>query len=122
MVTLNFILILIALMLSVSFIVALMIEAIKKVVTEEVIKRRYKSLEIFSLIFTCIISFFAYLVFLLFYIHVPILFIDIVKLIVVGILFIIACGCGSQVGYDKVIKTIKQIIEIFKGGGAIEIW
>lgn len=109
-------------MLSVSFIVALMIEAIKKIVTEEEIKRRYKSLEIFSLIFTCIVSFFAYLVFLLFYITGVVPLLDIIKLIVAGILFIIACGCGSQVGYDKVIKTIKQIIEIFKGGGAIEIW
>ena len=29
---------------------------------------------------------------------------------------------NDNVRSDKVIKTIKQIIEIFKGGGAIEIW
>ena len=34
---------------------------------------------------------------------------DILKLIVAGILFVFACGCGSQVGYDKVIKTIKGV-------------
>ena len=57
-----------------------------------------------SLIFTMIVATIVFLIFLLFIIKVPLTVLEIVKLIVAGILFIFACGCGSQVGYDKVIK------------------
>ena len=46
--------------------------------------------------------------------------IDLLKVVVAGILFVFACGCGSQVGYDKVIKTIKDIISLLGGSHAIQ--
>lgn len=116
MVNLNFVLFLTCLMLAVSLITALVIETIKKVVSEEKIKEIFKSLEVFSLVFTVIVAFITYLVFLLFFIVSEVAFLDVIKLIVAGILFIFACACGSQVGYDKVIKVVKQIIEILKAG------
>ena len=113
---LNFVLFLLVLMTVVSLITALFIEAIKKIVSEEVIKREFKSLEIFSLVFTLLIATITYLCFLLF----ANVSISLLKVIVAGILFVFACGCGSQVGYDKVIKTIKQIIGLLGGSNAIQ--
>ena len=120
MINLSFILFLLVLMIVVSLITALVIEAIKKIVSEEFIKKTFKSLEIFSLIFTMIIATIVFLTFLLFTIKVPLAVLEIVKLVVAGILFIFACGCGSQVGYDKVIKTIKQIIGLLGGSNVIQ--
>lgn len=116
MFNLTFILTLIVLITVVSLVASLFIEATKKIVTEETLKAVLGSLEVFSLIFTMFVSICTYLIFLLFYLNGTILMLDILKLIVAGILFVFACGCGSQVGYDKVIKTIKQIIELLKGG------
>jgi len=112
MINLAFIMFLIVLMMVVSLATAIFIEAVKKIVSEESIKQAFKSLEIFSLIFTLIIAIIVFLVFLLFTIKTPLVALEILKLVVAGILFIFACGCGSQIGYDKVIKTIKQIIEL----------
>lgn len=113
---LNFVLFLLVLMTVVSFITALVIEAIKKIVSEESIKKTFKSLEIFSLVFTFIVAVIIYLCFLLFAMPQ----IDLLKVIVAGILFVFTCGCGSQVGYDKVIKTIKDIITLVGGSNAIQ--
>ena len=112
MINLTFIMFLMVLMIVVSLITALFIEAFKKIVHEDKIKAEFRSLEIFALVFTTIIATVTYLVFLLFTVTTSLLILDIVKLIVIGILFVFACDCGSQVGYDKVIKTIKQIIEL----------
>ena len=120
MINLSFIMFLLVLMFVVSLITALVIEAVKKVYGEESIKRAFKSLEIFSLIFTMIVSVYVYIIFLLFTItEIPSL-IETIKLVVSGILFIISCSCGSQVGYDKVIKTIKDIIVLVGGTNAIQ--
>ena len=113
---LNFVLFLLVLMTVVSLVTALFIEAIKKIVSEDVIKREFRSLEIFSLVFTLLIATITYLCFLLF----ANVSIGLLKAIVAGILFVFACGCGSQVGYDKVIKTIKQIIGLLGGSNAIQ--
>ena len=56
MINLSFVLFLLVLMTVVSLITALVIEVIKKIVSEESIKKTFKSLEIFSLIFTMIIA------------------------------------------------------------------
>ena len=119
MVNLSFVLVLLVLMVVVSLITALVIEAIKKIVSEDRLKKTFKSLEIFSLLFTLIIASITYLVFLLFFVTQPLIFIECIKLVVAGLLFIFACGCGSQVGYDKVIKTIKDIISLLGGSHAI---
>lgn len=116
MFNLQFILFLIVLITVVSLVSSLFIEATKKIVSEGKLKEIFGSLEIFALIFTVFVSICTYLVFLLFFITSPLSFLDIIKLIVAGLIFVFACGCGSQVGYDKVIKTIKQIIELIKGG------
>ena len=113
---LNFVLFSLVLMVVVSLITALVIEAVKKIVSEESLKRLFKTLEIFSLVFTFIVATITYLCFLLF--AMP--SIDLLKIVVAGILFIFACGCGSQVGYDKVIKTIKDIISLLGGSHAIQ--
>ena len=113
---LNFVLFLLVLMVVVSLITALVIEAIKKIFSEDAIKREFRSLEIFSLVFTMLIATITYLCFLLF----ANVSIDLLKVIVAGILFVFACGCGSQVGYDKVIKTIKDIISLLGGSHAIQ--
>ena len=115
MFNLQFILVLIVLLTVVSLVTSLMIEAIKKVVSDETIKKYFKSLEIFSLVFTMIVAVATFLIFLLFYIKEPVVALDIFKLVITGILFTFACGCGSQVGYDKVIKVVKQIIELLGG-------
>ena len=120
MVNLSFVLFLLVLMVVVSLITALVIEAIKKIVSEDRIKKTFKSLEIFCLLFTLIIAGITYLIFLLFFVTQPLVFLECIKLIVAGILFIFACGCGSQVGYDKVIKTIKDIIALVGGTNAIQ--
>ena len=49
---LNFVLFLLVLMVVVSLITALVIEAVKKIVSEDCLKRVFKTLEIFSLVFT----------------------------------------------------------------------
>ena len=97
---------LLVLLVVVSLITAIVIETIKKIVSENTIKKYFKSLEIFSLIFTMLVATITYLCFLLFAMPA----VDLLKIIVAGILFVFACGCGSQVGYDKVLKTIKDII------------
>ena len=113
---LNFVLFLLVLMVVVSLITALVIEAVKKIVSEDSLKKVFKTLEIFSLVFTFIVATITYLCFLLF----AMTQIDLLKVVVAGILFVFACGCGSQVGYDKVIKTIKQIIGLLGGSNAIQ--
>ena len=113
---LNFVLFLLVLMVVVSLITALVIEVVKKIVSEDSLKKVFKTLEIFSLVFTFIVATITYLCFLLF--AMP--SIDLLKIVVAGILFIFACGCGSQVGYDKVIKTIKDIISMLGGSHAIQ--
>ena len=99
---LNFVLFLLVLMVVVSLITALVIEAVKKIVSEDSLKKAFKTLEIFSLVFTFIVATITYLCFLLFAMPQ----IDLLKVVVAGILFVFACGCGSQVGYDKVIKEM----------------
>ena len=91
-------------------------EAIKKIVSEKTLIKIFKSLEIFSLVFTFLVAIITYLCFLLF----ANLQIDLLKVVVAGVLFVFACGCGSQVGYDKVIKTIKDIISLIGGSNAIQ--
>ena len=113
---LNFVLFLLVLMVVVSLITALVIEVVKKIVSEESLKRLFKTLEIFSLVFTFIVATITYLCFLLFAMPQ----IDLLKVVVAGILFVLSCGCGSQVGYDKVIKTIKDIISLLGGSHAIQ--
>ncbi len=113
---LNFVLFLLVLMVVVSLITALVIEAVKKIVSEDSLKKAFKSLEIFSLVFTFLVATLTYLCFLLF----ANLQIDLLKVVVAGVLFVFACGCGSQVGYDKVIKTIKDIIALIGGSNAIQ--
>ena len=113
---LNFVLFLLVLMVVVSLITALVIEAVKKIVSEDSLKKAFKTLEIFSLVFTFMVATITYLCFLLF--AMP--SIDLLKIVVAGILFVFACGCGSQVGYDKVIKTIKDIITLLGGSHAIQ--
>ncbi|MBP3201348.1 MAG: hypothetical protein J6M39_06855 [Lachnospiraceae bacterium] len=112
----NFVLFLLVLMTVVSLVTALFIEAIKNIFSEDAIKREFRSLEIFSLVFTMLIATITYLCFLLF----ANVSIGLLKVIVAGILFVFACGCGSQVGYDKVIKTIKDIIGLLGGINAIQ--
>ena len=65
-----------------------------------------------SLIFTMIVATIVFVIFLLFTIKVPLAVLEIVKLVVAGILFIFACGCGLQVGYDKVIKKNRKYYSI----------
>ena len=113
---LNFVLFLLVLMVVVSLITALVIEVVKKIVSEDSLKKVFKTLEIFSLVFTFIVATITYLCFLLF----AMLQIDLLKVVVAGILFVLSCGCGSQVGYDKVIKTIKDIIGLLGGSHAIQ--
>ena len=113
---LNFVLFLLVLMVEVSLITALVIEAVKKIVSEDSLKKVFKTLEIFSLVFTFMVAIITYLCFLLFAMPQ----IDLLKVVVAGILFVFACGCGSQVGYDKVIKTIKDIISLLGGSHAIQ--
>ena len=113
---LNFVLFLLVLMVVVSLITALVIEVVKKIVSEDSLKKVFKTLEIFSLVFTFIVATITYLCFLLF----AMLQIDLLKVVVAGILFVLSCGCGSQVGYDKVIKTIKDIISLLGGSHAIQ--
>ena len=113
---LNFVLFLLVLMVVVSLITALVIEVVKKIVSEDSLKKVFKTLEIFSLVFTFMVAIITYLCFLLFAMPQ----IDLLKVVVAGILFVFACGCGSQVGYDKVIKTIKDIISLLGGSHAIQ--
>ena len=113
---LNFVLFLLVLMVVVSLITSLIIETIKKIVSEKILIKIFKSLEIFSLVFTFIVATLTYLCFLLFAMPT----IDLLKVVVAGVLFVFACGCGSQVGYDKVIKTIKDIISLIGGSNAIQ--
>ena len=113
---LNFVLFLLVLMVVVSLITALVIEAVKKIVSEDSLKKAFRTLEIFSLVFTFIVATITYLCFILFAMPQ----IDLLKVVVAGILFVFACGCGSQVGYDKVIKTIKDIISLLGGSNAIQ--
>lgn len=110
-----FLTILLALIVIVSLIFPIVIEAIKKLVGDDVIIKTFKKMEIFCFILTLILATITYLIFLLFYINAVVDFITGLKLFVCGFVFILACGCGSQVGYDKVIKTIKDIWEILKG-------
>ena len=117
---LNFILVLLVLMVVVSLITSLIIETIKKIVSEGTIKSVFKSLEIFALTFTFIVSLITFIVYLLFTVKAPITLLEGIQYIVIGLVFMVACGCGSQVGYDKVIKTIKQIIALFGGSNAIQ--
>ena len=103
----------IALVLVVSIIEPYFIEALKVLLTEKVILKKFLTLEWFSFVVSVIIATIVYLVYILFYvIGLIITPIDIVKYIVVGILFVILCGAGSQIGYDKILKPIKEIIKI----------
>ena len=117
---LNFILFLLVLMVVFSLITALVIEAIKKIVSEKTLIKVFKSLEIFALLFNLIVALFVYIIYLIFTVSMPITTIDGVKYFIIGIVFMLSCGCGSQVGYDKVIKTIKDIIALIGGSNAIQ--
>ena len=63
---LNFVLFLLVLMVVVSLITALVIEVVKKIVSEDSLKKVFKTLEIFSLVFTFMVAIITYLCFLLF--------------------------------------------------------
>lgn len=97
-----------------SLIFALVIEAAKKLISEEKIKEKFGSLEIFSLVVSLVLGLVIYVVYLLFFVlgKFQIVGLDIVRFIFIGIAFVFGCGIGSQVGYDKVIKTIKDIFHI----------
>ena len=79
----------VVLITEVSVITSLLIEAIKNFV-------EIKKIELFSLITTVIIATFVYVV-------------KGNNDIVNGIIFVFFCACGSQVGYDKVIKVIRGL-------------
>lgn len=103
----------IALILVVSIIEPYIIEALKVLITEKVILKKFLTLEWFCFIVAVILATIVYLVYILFYVVGLIVTpIDIIKYIVVGILFVILCGAGSQIGYDKILKPIKEIVKI----------
>lgn len=104
----------ISMLFACSLIFSLVIEASKKLLTEEKIKDTFGSLEIFSLLVSLVLGLLIFLVYIVFFVlgKYQISTLDIVKLIFVGIGFVFGCGIGSQVGYDKVIKTIKDIFHI----------
>lgn len=101
----------IGLLFTCSLIFALVIEAVKKLMTEETIKKTFGSLENFSLLVSTILGLVVYVIYLVFFIigKMDISNLDIAKLIIIGLVFIFSCGLGSQVGYDKVIKVLKEI-------------
>ena len=109
---LSFILVL---MVVVSMIRSLVIEVIKKIVSEKSLIKIFKSMEIFSLIFTALIATFTFVVYMIL-MSIPVNF----ENVIYGFIFVLSCGCGSQVGYDKVIKTIKDIIGLLGGSHAIQ--
>lgn len=104
----------IGLLLICSFIFPLIIEAAKKLLSEEKIIKMFKSMELFSLFVSVILGLIVYIVYLVFFIigTATIIPLDIVKFILIGIIFVFSCGLGSQVGYDKVIKVLKDIFHI----------
>ena len=120
MITMSFILFLLVLMVVVSTITTLVIEVVKKIVSADTLIRYFKKMEIFALVFTFIVALITYLVYLLFIINNPLSILEIIKLIVIGFIFLCSCGAGSQIGYDKVIKTIKDIIALLGGSHAIQ--
>lgn len=94
-----------------SVLFPIVIEAIKKIINDDNIKKIFGSLELFSLVISIILGiliFICYLIFFIFGMY-QITFIDIIKFIFIGITFVISCGIGSQVGYDKLLKVLKQI-------------
>lgn len=101
---------LLILMVVVSMITSLVIEAIKKIVSEKSLIKVFKSMEIFSLIFTALIAAFTFIVYMIL-LSIPVNF----ENVIYGFIFVLSCGCGSQVGYDKVIKTIKEIMTMIGG-------
>lgn len=110
---LNFITSLISLMLVTSVITSLLIEVCKNIFDYDKLIKRFGKIEIFSLFITSVCALITYLIYLLFFVTLknPLTFIDIMKFIVCGIIYIVSCASGSQVGYDKVIKIIHQIIK-----------
>lgn len=106
--------ILISLLLVCSFVFALVIEAAKKLIGDEKIKEKFGSLEFFSLIVSFILGAIVYLAYLLFFVVgvMSVNTIDIVRLVFIGVIFVVSGGLGSQVGYDKVIKVFKNIFHI----------
>ena len=101
---------LLVLMVVVSMITSLVIEVIKKIVSEKSLIKIFKSMEIFSLIFTALIATFTFIVYMIL-MSIPVDF----KNVIYGLIFVLSCSCGSQVGYDKVIKTIREIITMIGG-------
>lgn len=100
------------LMATTALITTLIIEMFKKILTEKVISEKFKSMEIFSLIITLVISMLVYAIYLLFFVigKYDIQMLDCIKLIACGLVYMVACSVSSQVGYDKVIKLIKDLI------------
>lgn len=98
----------------VSILLPIVIEAIKKAFGEEKIKETFCKMEIFCLFISFFIGIFVMVFYLIATNHTSALFIDKVKDIFIVIGFGCMSGIGSQIGYDKVIKTIKDIYSIFK--------
>ncbi|MBR0039217.1 MAG: hypothetical protein IJP71_04365 [Lachnospiraceae bacterium] len=101
---------LLVLMVVVSMITSLVIEVIKKIVSEKSLIKVFKSMEIFSLIFTMVVATITFIVYMIL-LRIPVNF----ENVIYGFIFVLSCSCGSQVGYDKVIKTIKEIMTMIGG-------
>lgn len=112
---LNFVMICILLIVVVSIVAPIFIEALKNLIGKEVIIEKFVKLEWFCLLVSSIIALITYLVYILFFVvgKFEITPLDIVKYIVACLIFVVCCGAGCQVGYDKVIKAIIEIIKLF---------
>lgn len=101
---------------AVGILMAMIIEALKKIFGEENIKKKFGSLDNFNFLVTGIVSAIVFVVYILFFMVGKVTFapLDIVKLVLIGLAFIFLCVCGAAVGYDKVLKTLKDIWEIIK--------
>lgn len=104
----------VGLLFTCSLVFSLIIEAAKKLLTEETIKQKFGSMEAFSLLVSLVLGLLVYVIYLVFFIFgtVEVSVLDIVRFIIIGIVFMFSCGLGSQVGYDKVIKVLKDIFHI----------
>lgn len=108
---LDFITILIGLMVPTSFVASMLIEASKKIFGEEAINKHFNKIEYFSVFISVVTAFVVYILYILFAVlgTVRLDVLDIIRLICCCLCYMVACATGSQVGYDKVIKLLKQI-------------
>lgn len=97
--------VLISVLTAMSIFMPFVIQWLKKLVTEETIVKKFKTVELFSFICTAIVALVIYVFVLVF---VPTLFSgwSIPQIILMAIGFIAVAGFASQGMYDKVIKQL----------------